>query len=322
MKVYGITHYATYDIGTDIYTTSTAPFKLTVGEDGFTPYFYGYFTDAEEPNVKVWIDAKEAYTRFCSKDIFNAGQSGKMTIPTEDSHNGWVDGLYFNARGAQFKMVAVEGGSFTMGDPESTSQYYTAHKVTLTGYCIGETEVTKLLYYKMMSTSNTNEPNMACTMAKSTIGSLLTKLNELENVGFDFPTEAQWEFAAIGGIKTHGYKYSGSDNIDEVAWYTYNSDGNIHDVKLKKPNELGIYDMTGNVQEYVKDYYGAYSDSAQIDPYHPHSGTGNRIYVIRGGYNSASSDYCTNTYRRTYDIDSYSSSSPTSAGGRIVLNWN
>lgn len=321
LKVYGITHYETYDIGTDIYTTTTEPFKLTVGEDGYTPYFYGYFTNAEEPNVKVWIDAKEAYTRFCSKDIFNAGQSGKMTIPTEMSHNGWVDGLYFNAKGAQFKMVAVEGGSFTMGDPESTSQEYTAHKVTLTGYCIGETEITSLLYYKMMTTSNTNKPNLAATMGRGTIVSLLEKLNELENVGFDFPTEAQWEFAANGGVKSHGYIYSGSNDVDEVGWYTSNS-GSIKDVKLKKPNELGLYDMTGNVQEYVKDFYQTYPDSAQVDPYIPYSGTGNRVYLLRGGYSQASASYCTNIYRRTYNYDSSYSSSPTDAGGRIALNWN
>ena len=70
LKVYGLTHYATYDLTTDIYTTTTEPFKVTVGEDGYTPYIYGYFTNTDEPNVKVWIDAKEAYTRFCSKDIF------------------------------------------------------------------------------------------------------------------------------------------------------------------------------------------------------------------------------------------------------------
>lgn len=323
LKIYGVTHYNTYDIGTDIYTVTTEPFKLTVGADGYTPYFYGYFTNAEEPNVKVWIDAKEAYTRFCSKDIFNAGQSGKMTIPTVDSHNGWVDGLHFNVNGAQFKMVAVEGGSFTMGEEESTSQYLTAHKVTLTGYCIGETEVTNRLYYKTMTTSNTNSPNMACTMNRYTISSLISKINEFENVSFDFPTEAQWEFAAKGGIKSNGYIYSGSNDLDEIAWYTYNSGSNIHDVKLKRPNELGLYDMTGNLQEYVKDYYAYYPEATQLDPcYEEKNSSGHRIYVMRGGYINASGSECTNTYRRSYDVDSNYSSSPSSTGGRLALNWN
>ena len=80
--------------------------------------------------------------------------------------------------------------------------------------------------------------------------------------------------------------------------------------------------MTGNVQEYVKDFYQTYPDSAQVDPYIPYSGTGNRVYLLRGGYSQASASYCTNIYRRTYNYDSSYSSSPTDAGGRIALNWN
>lgn len=320
LKVYGITHYETYDIGTDIYTTTTEPFKLTVGEDGYTPYFYGYFTNTEEPNVKVWIDAKEAYTRFCSKDIFNAGQSGKMTIPTTAAHNGWVDGLHFNANGAHFKMVAVEGGTFTMGDPEYTTENFTLHKVTLTGYCIGETEITSSLYIKV-ATTNSSTSNYPYTMGYSTAVSFTNKLNGLEEAGFDLLTEAQWEFAAKGGVKSLGYKYSGSDDINEIGWYTKNSGSTEHEVKLKKPNELGIYDMTGNVQEYVKDQFVAYPSSPQVDPFTPYPGTGYHIYSLRGGYNNDTAEYCTNTMRRSYNPTT-SSYSPTDAGSRLALNWN
>ncbi|MEE0864077.1 MAG: SUMF1/EgtB/PvdO family nonheme iron enzyme [Alistipes sp.] len=307
LKVYGITHYTTYDIGTNIYTTTTEPFKITVGEDGYTPYFYGYFTNEDAPNVKVWIDAKEAYTRFCSQNIFNAGQSGVMTIPTEDAHNGWADGLHFNINGAQFKMVAVEGGTFTMGDPESTDEYYTAHKVTLTGYCIGETEVTNLLYAKSNNTtsSSPNRPYDSSDVKENVI----KKVNDIENVSFDLPTEAQWEFAARGGIKSKGYKYSGSDNIDDVCWYKGNS-GSLKDVKLKLPNELGLYDMSGNAYEQVKDRYAPYATINQVDPIV--TGTGNRVY--RGGVFNGEAKYCTIYYRSISNIYWY--------GSRLALNWN
>jgi hypothetical protein len=310
LKVYGITHYTTYDIGTNIYTTTTEPFKITVGEDGYTPYFYGYFTNEDAPNVKVWIDAKEAYTRFCSQDIFNAGQSGVMTIPTEAAHNGWADGLHFNINGAQFKMVAVEGGTFTMGNPESTDEYYTAHKVTLTGYCIGETEVTNILYAKLNNTSTSypNRPHDFDSYSYIT-SNCIDKINVVEKVCFDLPTEAQWEFAARGGIKSKGYMYSGSNDIDDVGWYDDNSNETTQDVKSKLPNELGLYDMSGNVAELVKDRYLPYPSSNQIDPIVTESGS--RIW--RGGEVYLDKTTCY-IYKRA--VNSWRE------GCRLVLNWN
>lgn len=313
LKVYGITHYTTYDIGTNIYTTTTEPFKITVGEDGYTPYFYGYFTNEDAPNVKVWIDAKEAYTRFCSQNIFNAGQSGVMTIPTEDAHNGWADGLHFDINGAQFKMVAVEGGTFTMGDPNSTSEYYTAHKVTLTGFCIAETEITKKLHWKVNKlTSSLDYPNYAYGYSdytkyiKSTITYDISKINSLEDVNFNLPTEAQWEFAARGGVKSKGYVYSGSDNIDEVS-----SDVSNYNVKSKLPNELGIYDMSGGYKELVLDFYAPYPSSSQIDPCVLYSGTGTNKINYRNGEPVHD--------RSGYE---YSSSTSISLACRLALNWN
>lgn len=310
LKVYGITHYTTYDIGTNIYTTTTEPFKITVGEDGYTPYFYGYFTNEDAPNVKVWIDAKEAYTRFCSQNIFNAGQSGIMTIPTEDAHNGWADGLHFNINGAQFKMVAVEGGTFTMGDPESTDEYYTAHKVTLTGYCIGETEITMNLYERARNISSQSlKPMYYNSTSFSSIKDITTHfnihlINEIEKVQFDLLTEAQWEFAARGGIKSKGYIYSGSNSIDDVAW----SDSDVsHDVKTKLPNELGIYGMTGiKYYEIVKDHYAPYPSTNQIDPCVIATEGKSHDEVIRG---------VGKITKRSYNSFAYTTT-------RLALNWN
>lgn len=310
LKVYGITHYTTYDIGTNIYTTTTEPFKITVGEDGYTPYFYGYFTNEDAPNVKVWIDAKEAYTRFCSQNIFNAGQSGIMTIPTENAHNGWADGLHFNINGAQFKMVAVEGGTFTMGDPESTDEYYTAHKVTLTGYCIGETEITMNLYERARNISSQSlKPmhyNSTSFVSISDIKNSfnINLINEIENVDFDLLTEAQWEFAARGGVKSEGYVYSGSNNIDDVAW----PDSDVeHDVKTKLPNELGVYGMTGiKYYELVKDQYAPFPSTNQIDPCVIATEGKSYNEVIRGVGKIA---------KRSKNYFNYTTT-------RLALNWN
>ena len=314
LKIYGITHYSTYDINTDIYTTSKESFKLTVGEDGFTPYFYGFFTDEDEPNVKVWIDAKEAYTRFCSKDIFNAGQSGKMTIPTSDSHNGWVEGLYFCMDGAKFKMIAVEGGTFVMGDPASTSAYYTPHNVTLSGFCIAETEMTNQIYGKKLKLQgNNNASSYTNQLPYYHVGksSALTYVEQINNfIGSDLtlPTEAQWEFAARGGVKSKGYIYSGSDNLDDVGWYNCSA----HAVKSKLPNELGIYDMSGNVYEHVLDDYAEYPSNSQVNPCHDDT---NDKLVVRGG--SMDSYYalsCTNYARFTSSSNNYQ-------GIRFAINW-
>lgn len=321
VKVYGVTHYTHYNIDTDTYSTSAEPVKLTVGADGYTPYIYGYFTDAAEPTFKVWVDAAEAYTKYCSSNIFQAGQSGKLTIPTAEAHNGWIEGLHFNVNGARFKMVAVEGGTFVMGVEDSTNEYLRAHNVTLTGYCIAETEMTYLLWSKIESPDNDpNNPNVPypgnSSMSWSIANSKVSSLNKITSANFDLPTEAQWEFAAKGGNKSKGYVYSGSDNIDEVAWYKGNSSSKVHDVKQKMPNELGIYDMTGNVGEWTKDYHAQYPTTNQTDPYV--DSTNSSQVVSRGGEFTETNAYCKNT-TRFYIVNN---SSRYYTGIRLALNWN
>ncbi|MBO5853693.1 MAG: SUMF1/EgtB/PvdO family nonheme iron enzyme [Bacteroidales bacterium] len=108
----------------------------------------------------------------------------------------------------------------------------------------------------------------------------MTKLNQLTGKSFRLPTEAEWEYAARGGNKSQGYKYSGSNTIGDVAWYDGNISSRTHDVKTKQANELGIYDMSGNVWEWCQDWYGSYSSSSQTDPTGPTSGSSR---VLRGG---------------------------------------
>ena len=108
----------------------------------------------------------------------------------------------------------------------------------------------------------------------------IAKLNELTGKKYALPTEAQWEYAARGGEKSKGYKYSGSNDLDEVAWYDSNSNNATNPVGMKAPNELGIYDMTGNVWEWCQDWYDEYSSDAQIDPVGSEDGS---YRVFRGG---------------------------------------
>lgn len=204
----------------------------------------------------------------------------------------------FTVNGVTFKMVKVEGGTFTMGATAEQEVYAEdderpAHQVTLSDYYIGQTEVTQALWTAVMgdNPSKSKGDNLPvervswddCQVFIKKLNSLLS--NELGGKRFALPTEAQWEFAARGGNMSQGYKYAGSNNIDDVAWYKDNSGGMTHPVGQKQPNELGLYDMSGNVWEWCQDWFGGYSSDAQTDPQGP-CGT-NRVYRGGGWVNSA-----------------------------------
>ena len=207
----------------------------------------------------------------------------------------------YTANGVSFKMIAVKGGTFTMGaTSEQTgarSNESPTHSVTLSDYYIGETEVTQGLWIAVMGS---NPSNFTGDMQRpveqiswNACQTFISRLNELTGETFHLPTEAQWEYAARGGNQSKGYTYSGSNEIDEVAWYRDNSDTTTHPVQTKAPNELGIYDMSGNVWEWCSDWYGDYSSAAQTDPTGPATGSSR---VARGGwYNDAAS--CRVAYR-------------------------
>lgn len=209
------------------------------------------------------------------------------TPPAGGSVNDGQDKVY-TVNGVSFKMIAVKGGTFTMGaTSEQTgaeSDESPTHSVTLSDYYIGETEVTQELWSAVMGSNPSHfTGDMQRPVEKvswNDCQTFISRLNELTGATFRLPTEAQWEYAARGGNKSKGYTYSGSNEIDDVAWYCDNSDITTHPVKTKAPNELGIYDMSGNVWEWCSDWYGSYSSAAQTDPTGP--ATGYRR-MIRGG---------------------------------------
>ena len=190
----------------------------------------------------------------------------------------------------QFEMVHVEGGTFRMGATEeqgddADGDENPVHRVTLSEYLIGKHEVTQALWEAVMG-SNPSANKQGGNYPVENVSwndcqEFIKKLNARTGMKFRLPTEAEWEYAARGGSRSKGYKYAGSNNLNEVGWYDENSDNHTHSVGEKKSNELGLYDMIGNVWEWCQDWYGAYSSEAQTNPTGLQSGKrGNR--VLRG----------------------------------------
>ena len=195
----------------------------------------------------------------------------------------------FTVNGVTFKMVAVEGGTFMMGATEeqgsdADSDEYPAHQVTLSSFAIGQTEVTQALWVAVMGSNPSSFiGELACPVENVSwddCQTFIIKLNEITGKHFRLPTEAEWEFAARGGNLSKGYKYAGSNDIGEVAWYNGNASRKTHPIATKNPNELGLYDMTGNVWEWMQDWYASYSGDAQTNPIGPVSGSSR---LNRGG---------------------------------------
>ena len=198
-------------------------------------------------------------------------------------------------------MVYVRGGTFTMGDrfEQGTNSYENekpAHQVTLSSFSIGRYEVTQEEWQAVMGSNPSHFKGAKLPVecvSWDDCQAFIRKLNNITGRLFRLPTEAEWEYAARGGNLSKGYN-SGSNNISKIAWFDENSSSMTHEVGTKVPNELGLYDMSGNVWEWCQDWYGEYNPYAQTNPTGPFSGSDR---VLRGGSWCNNTRYCRVSYR-------------------------
>ena len=309
-------------------TPSFATVFIDGKEVGETPKFVKEIL-ADGHELKI---VKESYVDHVETITINKDERKQVNIimerkgeqQTMAAVNNMSTDQTYTVNGVSFTMIFVEGGTFQMGgnDNEAYSDEKPIHNVTLNGYFMGETEVTQSLWEAVMGTNPScfkGENLPVERVSWNDCQEFLRKLNQKTGKNFRLPTEAEWEFAARGGKKSNGYKYSGSNTLREVAWFgqwdgeTFddgNSGERTHVVKTKLPNELGLYDMSGNVYERCSDWYADnyYRESPSKNPQGPSSGN---YRVLRGG------SWCDGA---VYDrVSSRSKSDPYSKG--IIIGF-
>ena len=257
----GIKFYSNYNITTNSFTTTSGKtFVSSTGDDGYSEYYYGFFPD--ENSKDIYFEDTEnhvTYLKTLDDKALAVGRGGYLNIPTIDNRSGWTLHTYkeIAVSNVKFRMIRVlsKNGDGYVG---SDSHYY-----------IGETEVTQELWKAIMGTSNNPSGHKGDKLPVENISqadllSFIEKLNSKTGLTFSLPTPARWQYAFKGACISKNYTYSGSNSSDAVAWHSGNSNNTTHEVKTKQPNEIGIYDMSGNVSEYASDYYscgGHYSDA-------------------------------------------------------------
>lgn len=212
------------------------------------------------------------------------------------------NGKIYRVKDIQFKMIQVSGGKFVMGTDEDNFTKYDdekpSHEVTIThDYMIAETEVTQELWQNIMGTNPSHLKHKHYPVDRvswNDCQTFIKQLNKISGQQFRLPTEAEWEYAAQGGRLSKGYIFSGSDDVALVAWYSNNASSSVHSVKTLQPNELGIYDMSGNVWEWCQDWFGNYPDTSVVNPVGASSGLRR---VFRGGSWIGRSERCRVRYR-------------------------
>ena len=246
-----------------------------------------FFIDAKSPTVTITV----LYVGWQSKQVeLTAGHKEQITlIENKKKESEAANSISIPVKdGINIEMIKVEAGTFMMGATKEVKEPYKielpAHEVLLTeDYYIGKYEVTQALWNVVMdSKHSTNDGDL---LPKNYVSwndcqEFIEKLNKITGLKFRLPTEAEWEYAARGGKKSKRYLYSGSNNVLDVAWYDGNSSNKRHPVGTKQANELGIFDMGGNVSEWCQDLWGQYQNDSQINPLGSSAGT---KHVLRGG---------------------------------------
>ena len=263
--------------------------------------------ETKEKEKLVQLQRKEQEEATRKKEEAKEKESQKQTFLLEPEMV-FVKGGSFNR---QYKYEGTEKFGFFGSSSKKVLKEGT-QKVTLSDFSIGKYPITEAQWLAIMGYNSRNflgcDNCPVVDVSWDDCQEFIKKLNEKTNKKYRLPTEAEWEFAARGGNQSKGYKYSGSDNLDEIGWYIRNSDGKTHPVGTKKANELGIYDMSGNVNEWCYDwewskYYGEnYNTKDVIDPKGAEYGS-SRVY--RGGSRSNSEEYFS-----VYRVVFYSSFKP------------
>jgi formylglycine-generating enzyme required for sulfatase activity len=241
----------------------------------------GQLLSGDEIKVGYSTDGGRDYKTISGAE----GDVGKNVKPGTGRYISFLANDALAGKNARFKvfvlppgMVYVAGGTFQMGSSSGDSDEKPVHTVTVSSFYMDKTEVTQAEYRKVMGKNPSDFSG--CDDCPVETVSWKNANAYAKKVGKRLPTEAEWEYAARGGNKSKGYEYSGSNDLDAVGWYYNNSRNMTHPVAQKQPNELGLYDMSGNVLEWCSDRYGDYSSSPQTDPQGSHLG---RSRVLRGG---------------------------------------
>ena len=322
----------------------TGSHRVEVRKKGYKPMTQTVtIKENEQASLNGTLTANTASADASAKSSVISGTSNSTEnpIPPVQSVSSELRKETFTVNGVSFNMICVDGGTFMMGAteeqmPNSDEDETPVHQVSLTTYWIGETEVTQALWLTVMGSNPsefTDDPNLPVNnVSWKDCQEFLRKLNKLTGKEFRLPTEAEWEYAARGGDKSKHFIYSGGNDPNEVAWFWENS-GNLHlsgiwdfskmvetncrphPVAMKSPNELGLFDMSGNVFEWCADRYGRYSKSPSNNPLGAKVGASR---VRRGGGWGSMARYC-----RSADRNYLSSSDHNdSTGVRLALEFD
>ena len=251
--------------------------NIPIGDYIIKVTYTGYISSVDTLQLKKnEIVNKRMYLEQSNDNVYNTAEFATQNLTNEYG----------------IEMVFVKGGTFTMGNNNGFDNEKPEHEVTLDDFYIGKYEVTIEQWRKVMEKKphNQNKNHPVAKKNWKDVQEFINLLRQRTGKNYRLPTEAEWEYAARGGVNARPTKYSGSNNINEVAWNGHNTKlGNRYEVGLKKPNELGIYDMSGNYWEWCNDYYEEYSAKSQNNPKGPANGS---FHVLRGGgiWNWAS--YC------------------------------